>query len=88
MIMTTFELIAGTVIIILSISIIAVVLFQEGKERNMSGVITGGGGESYLNKHKDRAIDTFLVRWTRVIAIGLIAAVILMNVSEDFGWFK
>ena len=86
--MTIFEIIAGTMVIILSISIVSVVLFQEGKERNMSGVITGGGGDSYLNKHKDRAIDTFLVRWTRVIAVGLIATVILMNVSEDFGWFK
>ena len=86
--MTIFEIIAGTMVIILSISIVSVVLFQEGKERNMSGVITGGGGDSYLSKHKDRAIDTFLVRWTRVIAVGLIATVILMNVSEDFGWFK
>ena len=54
----------------------------------MSGVITGGGGESYLNKHKNRVIDAFLVRWTRVIAIGLFVAVILMNVAEDFKWFK
>ena len=86
--MTGFEIIAGTVIIVLSIAIISVVLFQEGKEQNMSGVITGGGGDSYLNKHKDRVIDAFLVRWTRVIAIGLFVAVILMNVAEDFKWFK
>lgn len=86
--MTGFEIIAGTVIIVLSVAIISVVLFQEGKEQNMSGVITGGGGDSYLNKHKDRVIDAFLVRWTRVIAIGLFVAVILMNVAEDFKWFK
>ncbi len=85
--MSIFEIIAGIVLIIFSIAIVAIVLFQEGKEQSMGGVITGGGTDSYLSKHKDRVIDAFLARWTRFIAIALFAFVILLNVAEDFHWF-
>ena len=85
--MTLFEIIAGVCLTVLSISIVAIVLFQEGKEQSMGGVVTGGEKDSYLSKHKNRIIDAFLVRWTRVIAIALFVFVILLNMAETFHWF-
>ena len=86
-VLTLFEIVAGVVLIVFSIAIVAVVLFQEGKEQSMGGVVTGGGTDSYLSKHKNRIIDAFLVRWTRVIAIALFVIIILLNISENFHWF-
>ena len=80
--MTVFEITMGILIIVFSIVIVAIVLFQEGKEQSMGGIITGGGADSYLNKNKSRVIDAFLARWTRFIAIMMFALVILLNVAE------
>ena len=85
--MQVFELIMGIVLILFCIAIVAVVLFQEGKEQSMGGIISGGSADSYLSKHKNRVIDAFLARWTRFIAFMMFALVTLMNVSEYFHWF-
>ncbi|MBO6126860.1 MAG: preprotein translocase subunit SecG [Clostridia bacterium] len=85
--MTVFEITMGILIIIFSIVIVAIVLFQEGKEQSMGGIITGGGADSYLSKNKSRVIDAFLARWTRFIAIMMFALVILLNIAEYLHWF-
>ena len=85
--MSIFEIVMGILIILFSIAIVAVVLFQEGKEQSMGGVITGGGADSYLSKNKNRVIDAFLARWTRFIAIMMFGLVIFLNISEYFHWF-
>jgi preprotein translocase subunit SecG len=84
---STFEIIMGVVIILFSIAIVAVVLFQEGKEQSMGGIITGGGADSYLSKNKGRIIDAFLARWTRFIAIMMFVLVMFLNVAEYMHWF-
>ena len=86
-VLTVFEITMGILIIFFSIFIVAIVLFQEGKEQSMGGIITGGGADSYLSKNKNRVIDSFLSRWTRFIAIVMFTLVILLNIAAYLHWF-
>lgn len=84
--MSTIELVMGILLLILSIAIVMVVLFQEGHQRSM-GAITGGGSDTFLTKNKSRSIDAFLARWTRTISIGFFLAVIFINAVMYFHIF-
>jgi preprotein translocase subunit SecG len=55
-------------LVIVSISLIAVVLLQSGKSAGLSGAITGGA-EQLFGKQKARGIDLFLHRITVVLAV-------------------
>ena len=54
--------------IIVSILLVAVVLFQSGKQAGLSGSIAGGS-ETFFGKNKGRTIDAILEKWTSVVAI-------------------
>ncbi|MDR1240858.1 MAG: preprotein translocase subunit SecG [Oscillospiraceae bacterium] len=85
--MSSIEIFLGSLLVIFSVAIVAVVLFQEGKQQTMGGVITGGGGETFLGKNKSRSIDAFLARWTTFIAVVMFLLVILVNIVAYFKWF-
>ncbi len=63
--------------IIVSILLIAVVLFQSGKQAGLSGSIAGGS-ETFFGKNKGRTIDAILEKWTSVVAIVFIATSIAL----------
>ncbi len=54
--------------IIITIILVAVVLFQSGKQAGLSGSIAGGS-ETFFGKNKGRTIDAILEKWTSVIAV-------------------
>ncbi|MCI1965952.1 MAG: preprotein translocase subunit SecG [Oscillospiraceae bacterium] len=81
--MSAVEIILGIVLIVFSVAITIVVLMQEGHERNV-GVVTGGA-DTFLSKNKARSLDSFLARWTKVIAVGFFLFVIIMNAYLFFG---
>ncbi len=80
--MSAVEIVLGIVLIIFSVAITVVVLMQEGHEQNV-GVITGGA-DTFLSKNKARSIDAFLARWTKIIAVGFFALVIIINAYMYF----
>ena len=82
--MSTVELVFGILLLIFSVLIVTVVLFQEGSQSESGGIITGGGTDTFLMKNKSRSIDSFLERWTRFIAIGFFISVILINMIAFF----
>ena len=87
--MNSIEIILGIILIIFSISIIGVVLLQEGHQQN-SGTISGGS-DTFLSKNSTRSIDSFLERLTKIIAVGFFLLVIAANVilaSIHFGLFS
>ena len=63
--------------IIVSILLVAVVLFQSGKQAGLSGSIAGGS-ETFFGKNKGRTIDAILEKWTSVVAIVFIATSIAL----------
>ncbi len=64
--MSVLELIAGIVLIILSIVVILIVMMQEGRDSGM-GVINGS--DSFQDKGRARTLNAFLAKWTKWIAI-------------------
>lgn len=81
--MSGLEIAFGIVLLVFAVGIIAIVLLQEGQQRN-PGVITGGSSDTFLSKHQGRSIDAFLARWTRFISVGFFIFVIVVNIILFF----
>ena len=65
--MAWYEIVLGIVLIITSIALVAVVLFQEGRQAGLSGAIAGGA-ETFLGKNKSKTIEQKLVKITKILA--------------------
>ena len=67
--------------VIASVALIAVVLFQSGKESGLSGAISGSS-DTYMGKGKSSSMDQKLASWTKWIAlvwILLTVGIIIVN---------
>ncbi|MBO5743123.1 MAG: preprotein translocase subunit SecG [Clostridia bacterium] len=64
--------------VILSVLLIAIVLFQSGNEQGLSGSI-GGASESFFGKNKARTMDAMLAKCTSIIAVLFIATSIVLS---------
>lgn len=80
--MGVLEIVLGIILAVFAIAVIIVVLLQEGNQKNM-GIVTGGA-DTFLSKNKARSANAFLSRWTKVIAIGFVVMVIVMNIVSFF----
>lgn len=67
--MSVWLIIFSVILLILAVAVIAVVILQEGNQAGLSGAI-GGAADSFLSKNKARTLDSFLAKWTKVIAVG------------------
>ena len=65
--MAWYEIALGIVLIVTSIALVAVVLFQEGRQAGLSGAIAGGA-ETFLGKNKSKTIEQKLVKITKILA--------------------
>jgi protein translocase, SecG subunit len=80
--MSAVEIIFGIILLLFSVAITVIVLLQEGHQQDL-GAITGGA-DTFLSKNKARSVDSFLARWTKVVAVGFFALVIVINVYMYF----
>lgn len=80
--MSALEIVLGIALLLFSVAITIVVVFQEGQSEGL-GVITGGA-DSFLSKNKARSVDAFLSRWTKVFAIVFFLLVIGLNAVAFF----
>lgn len=71
--MSVYEYIIGAILIVFSLLIIVVVLFQEGRQANL-GVISGAA-DSFMDKAMAKTWDARLAKWTKVIAIAFFVLV-------------
>ncbi len=71
--MTVWEILCGIVLIVLSLLVIVVVLFQEGRQANLGAI--AGAADSFLDKGKARTLDAILSKWTKVLAIAFFVVV-------------
>ncbi len=83
--MNWYEIVLGIVLIITSLALIAIVLFQEGRSAGLSGAIAGGA-ETFLGKNKSRTVEQKLVRITKILAtvffiLSLVATLIVLFVG-------
>ena len=66
--MEVVKIILTVLEVIASVALIAVVLFQSGKEAGLSGALAGNN-ESYMNKSKMGGLDKMLAKATKWIAL-------------------
>ena len=67
--------------IIVSIALIAVVLFQSGKEAGLSGALSGNS-ETYLSKNGKANMDKMLATATKWVALAWIVITLSLNIVQ------
>ena len=77
--MSALEYIVGAVVILVSLAIIFIVLFQQGRRAGINGVISGGA-DTFLSKTKARKWDARLSRMTKYFAIAFFVLAIVANI--------
>ena len=65
--------------VVLCVLLIAIVLFQSGKQQGLSGSI-GGGAETFFGKNKARTFDALLSKLTVIVAVLFIATSIVLTI--------
>ena len=78
--MNPIVLVLTLVLMLCSIALVAIILFQSGRSANASAV-TGGAG-NFLSKNKAQTKDLLFKRLTVIISIVFIVAVIIVNIIE------
>ena len=80
--MSVWEIIIGSVLIVFSLLIIAVVLLQEGRQANLGAI--AGAAESFMEKGKARTLDAALAKWTKYIAFSFFVLVFVAMLLTKF----
>ena len=77
--MAWYEIVVGALVIIISLIIVAVVLFQQGHRAGINGAISGGA-DTFLSKNKARTADAKLARITKYVAVAFFVLALVANV--------
>ena len=77
--MSALEYIIGAVVILVSLAIVFIVLFQQCRRAGINGVISGGA-DTFLSKTKARTWDARLARMTKYFAIVFFVLAIVANI--------
>lgn len=72
----------GVILLVFALFLIASVLMQHGKAKNISGAIAGGA-ETFFGKTKGSTIDKMLSKITTVVAIIFVIIVIVVYIMQD-----
>ena len=79
------QYILGGVLIALSIFLVIIVLMQSGKEKGLSGTISGGSTETYFGKSggnsKEKRLSTLTIIGSAVFVVVAIALTILVTIA-------
>lgn len=77
--MQALEWIMGISLIVMAVFLVIAVLMQSGKDKKLSGTITGGA-ETFFGKGKGKSMDKILARLTTIVAVLFCALVVTMYV--------
>lgn len=80
--MGLWEIVIGSVALVIAIVIIFMVILQEGHQKGI-GAVTGGA-DSFLSKGKARTVDTMLAKVTKYAAILFFLVIIALNAISYF----
>ena len=77
--MGALEIVLGIILVVLAAALVICVLMQSGKEKSLSGSITGAA-ETFFAKGKGRTKDKILERATTVLAIVFVVLAIAFGI--------
>lgn len=80
--MGVLEIVGGILIILISIAVVLLVLFQESPKN--SGVAALTGGDSYYNKNQGRTRDAMLSKVTKWLAVAFFVISIGASIMGRF----
>ena len=73
------ELAVGIIIAVLAVALVTCVLLQSGKDKRLSGAITGSA-DTYFGKGKGKSKDKLFSRITTVLSIVFVVLVVTMYI--------
>jgi preprotein translocase subunit SecG len=76
--MSVAQIVLSIIVVVASLFLIVVVLFQSGKSSGLSGAF-GGSFETYMSKNKGSSLDARLARLTKWIGLVFVLAVLVLN---------
>ena len=76
------ELALGIVMIVLSVALTLMVLFQSAQDKQLSGTIAGGA-ETFFGKTKGTSIDKLLSKLTVVVSILLVLVALALIIITN-----
>ena len=76
------ELALGILLIVLSVALTVMVLFQSAKDTRLSGTIAGGA-ETFFGKSKGSSIDKLLSKLTVVVSILVVVLTVAMVIVTN-----
>ena len=75
--MQTYEIVLGIMLMVMSVVLTVIVLFQQGKDKNLSGAITGSA-DGYVGRGRANARDRLLNKITIALSVVFVLVIIAM----------
>ena len=82
--MTALNIVLAILLFLAAIFLIVAVLIQSGKDKGVSGAITGGSSETYYGRNKGKSKDKKLSLITTIVAIVFILLAIVAYVTQPY----
>jgi preprotein translocase subunit SecG len=77
--MGVLKIVLTVIFIIVCVSLVVLVLMQEGKSAGLGTI--SGAAETYWGKNKGRSMEGLLVKLTKVLAVSFIILAALLNLN-------
>lgn len=77
--MGALKIVLTIIFIIVCVSLVVLVLMQEGKSAGLGTI--SGAAESYWGKNKGRSMEGLLVKITKVLAVSFILLALVLNLN-------
>ena len=77
--MGALEIVLGIILTVLGVALVLCVLMQQGKEKSLSGSITGSA-ETFFAKGKSRTKDKILGRATTIMGVAFAILVVVFGI--------
>ena len=77
------DIVIGIILIVSALFLVVAVLLQSGKDKGLSGTISGSASDTYYGKNKGTSRDKILSKLTTVISVVFVVLVLVSFVIQD-----
>ena len=77
------DIVIGIILIVSALFLVVAVLLQSGKDKGLSGTISGSASDTYYGKNKGNSRDKILSKLTTVISVVFVVLVLVSFVIQD-----
>ena len=81
------ELALGIILVVLAVALVVCVLMQSGKDKSLSGTITGGAADSFFSRGKGKSKDKVFSLITTILAVifAIVAVIMVIFITKTHG---